>query len=190
MIRYWLDIVLSICLCYTFIFQNNIKYSVLVMVVCLFTLKGTKIHASIKKTLMYKFEKLLVEGKVYSVSSFVLVDSSGEYKTTRHNYKICFMYNTEVRPMDQFPIDAFPYSFVPLADLLAPTYDSSFLIGIILDFYLPMTIMCSTPLTISYSIWLCFADVIGILTGVGVEREIVTNGKKSKMNVIEIDSAG
>lgn len=34
------------------------------------------------------------------------------------------------------------------------------------------------------------ADLIGILTGVGVEREIVTNGRKSKMNVIEIDSAG
>ncbi|XP_057418859.1 uncharacterized protein LOC130713074 [Lotus japonicus] len=60
--------------------------------------KGSKIHAIIKKTLMYKFEKLLVEGNVY--------------------------------------------------------------------------------------------NVIGILTGVGVEREIVTNGKKSKMNVIEIEAAG
>ncbi|XP_057458029.1 uncharacterized protein LOC130748801 [Lotus japonicus] len=123
--------------------------------------KGSKIHAIIKKTLMYKFEKLLVEGNVYSLSSFVLVDSSGDYKPTRHNYKICFMYNTEVRHMPHITIDEFPYSFVSLADILAPSYDSGYLI-----------------------------DVIGILTGVGVEREIVTNGKKSKMNVIEIESAG
>ncbi|XP_057443722.1 uncharacterized protein LOC130735863 [Lotus japonicus] len=91
--------------------------------------KGSKIHAIIKKTLMYKFEKLLVEGNVYSLSSFVLVDSSGDYKPTRHNYKICFMYNTEVRHMPHITIDEFPYSFVSLADILAPSYDSGYLIG-------------------------------------------------------------
>ncbi|XP_057419196.1 uncharacterized protein LOC130713448 [Lotus japonicus] len=123
--------------------------------------KGTKIHASIKKTLMYKFDKLLVDGNVYSLSSFVVVDSFGEYKTTRHNYKISFMFNTEVRALDKNPMDIFPYSFVSFAEILSPAFDTTFLV-----------------------------DVIGILTGVGVEREIVTNGKKSKMNVLEIESAG
>ncbi|XP_057418071.1 uncharacterized protein LOC130712255 [Lotus japonicus] len=82
--------------------------------------KGNKIHATIKKTLMYKFEKLLVDGNVYSISGFVLVDSCGDYKTTRHNYKICFMFKTEVRPMNQFPIEVFPYTFVSLAKILSP----------------------------------------------------------------------
>ncbi|XP_057455307.1 replication protein A 70 kDa DNA-binding subunit A-like isoform X2 [Lotus japonicus] len=123
--------------------------------------KGNKIHANIKKTLMYKFEKLLVEGNVYSLSGFVLVDNTGDYKTTRHNYKICFMFKTEVRPMNQFTMDVFPYTFVSFPQILSPDYDGNYLV-----------------------------DVIGILTGVGVEREIVTNGKKSKMNVVEIDSEG
>lgn len=45
---------------------------------------------------MFKFEKALVDGNVYSIASFVLVNSSGDYKTTSHNYKICFMLNLMV----------------------------------------------------------------------------------------------
>jgi len=33
-----------------------------------------------------------------------------------------------------------------------------------------------------------YADVIGVMTGVGVEREYVRDGGKTKMNVIELDS--
>lgn len=78
---------------------------------------------------MYKFDKLLVDGNVYSLSSFVVVDSFGEYKTTRHNYKISFMFNTEVRALDKNPMDIFPYSFVSFAEILSPAFDTTFLVG-------------------------------------------------------------
>lgn len=68
---------------------------------------------------MYKFEKSLIDGHVYSVSCFVLVDNDGDYKTTRHNYKIDFLFKTEVRLINYFPIDAFPYTFVSLPDITA-----------------------------------------------------------------------
>jgi hypothetical protein len=35
-----------------------------------------------------------------------------------------------------------------------------------------------------------YADVIGVMTGVGVEREYKRDGVKTKMNVIELDSNG
>ncbi|XP_057436431.1 uncharacterized protein LOC130743368 [Lotus japonicus] len=123
--------------------------------------KGDKIHVIIRKTIMYKFETTLIDGNVYSMSYFEVADNTGLFKPTKHPYKVNFQFNTEVRPMNQNPISVDPYSFVPLADVMSTAYDTNFLI-----------------------------DVIGILTVVGTERVIESHGKKTKMNVIEIDSYG
>ncbi|XP_057429711.1 uncharacterized protein LOC130722871 [Lotus japonicus] len=140
---------------------------------------GNKIHATIKKTLiMYKFEKSLVEGSIYSICGFVLVDNIGDYRTTRHHQGLLMfsqgqfvssstyapnqgllMFNTGDYRTTRHHYNVFPYTFLSPADILSPTNDSNYLV-----------------------------DVIGILTGVGVERDIVTHGKRSKMTVVEIES--
>ncbi|KHN37149.1 hypothetical protein glysoja_038769, partial [Glycine soja] len=52
--------------------------------------KGDRIHGFVKRTLIYKFEKSLQEGKVYSVQFFGVTDNGGIYRTTHHKYKIVF----------------------------------------------------------------------------------------------------
>jgi hypothetical protein len=39
-------------------------------------------------------------------------------------------------------------------------------------------------------IYVIYADIIGVVTGVGVEREYEREGIKTKINVIELDSNG
>jgi len=43
---------------------------------------------------------------------------------------------------------------------------------------------------IDISIWVIYADVIGVVTGVCVEKEYEREGVKTKTNVIEFDSNG
>lgn len=70
---------------------------------------------------MYKFEKSLVEGSIYSICGFVLVDNTGDYRTTRHHYNV------------------FPYTFLSPADILSPTNDSNYLVGMS---YICYTFIC------------------------------------------------
>lgn len=80
---------------------------------------------------MYKFVKSLVEGNVYNISGFVLVENFGDYKTTRHQYKICFMFKIEVCVVNQNFVDVFPYTFVSLSDILSHVNDSNYLVGML-----------------------------------------------------------
>jgi len=57
--------------------------------------QGNKIHATVRRTLIYKFEKDLQEGKVYSMSGFGVAANLGSYHTTKHEYKLNFQFNTE-----------------------------------------------------------------------------------------------
>jgi len=43
---------------------------------------------------------------------------------------------------------------------------------------------------INILIYVIYADVIGFMTGIDVEREYEKEGVKTKMNVIELDSNG
>jgi len=53
--------------------------------------------------------------------------------------------------------------------------------------YILIIISCNL---IDILIYVIYADVIGVMTGVGVEREYEREGVKTKMNVIELDSNG
>ncbi len=53
--------------------------------------------------------------------------------------------------------------------------------------YILIIINCNL---IDILIYVIYADVIGVMTGVGVEREYEREGVKTKMNVIELDSNG
>ncbi|KAK7275882.1 hypothetical protein RIF29_17008 [Crotalaria pallida] len=141
-----------------FRFKNPRPYS---LEMVLLDESGDKIHASIRKTLIYKFERLLKEGNVYLIFFFGVRKSCGNFLTTRHPYHINFELDTEVKPVSHSNIPRNSFSFVSAADIVKLGDMSPYLV-----------------------------DVIGLLTGYGLEKEILIVGNPTKMNVIEIDLEG
>ncbi|CAJ2636122.1 unnamed protein product [Trifolium pratense] len=90
--------------------------------------EGGRIHATVKKTLIYKFKDDLSEGK----------------RITNHDVKGSL------------------FHLVPISDVVSGSYDTDYLV-----------------------------DVIGVLTGVGTEREVTSqNGSTTKLNVIALEAQG
>ncbi|KAJ1438274.1 hypothetical protein SESBI_03174 [Sesbania bispinosa] len=104
--------------------------------------RGGKIHTVVRRTLVYKFQSTLIEGAAYSISNFGVGENSGEFKYSMHLYKVNFEYHTRVVLIRDCTIPRFQFSFVSLADVMAPSFDNSYLV-----------------------------DVIGVLTGIGTEKE-------------------
>lgn len=93
---------------------------------CIF--QGDKIHASVRKTLIYKFDKDLKEGFVYSISNFGVACNGGSFRTTRHDYKLNFQFGTKVVNVDRSLVSCSPFSFVPFSEI-TDTFDTNYLIG-------------------------------------------------------------
>ncbi|KAJ1381562.1 Nucleic acid-binding, OB-fold [Sesbania bispinosa] len=123
--------------------------------------RGGKIHAVVRRTLVYKFQSTLIEGAAYSISNFGVGENSGEFKYSMHLYKVNFEYHTRVVLMRDCTIPRFQFSFVSLADVMAPSFDNNYLV-----------------------------DVIRVLTGIGTEKEYERNRKKFRMNVMELEIDG
>ncbi|XP_057438897.1 uncharacterized protein LOC130730799 [Lotus japonicus] len=123
--------------------------------------KGHKIHASVRKTLIYRFQSLLSEGRVYQISFFGVGESGRDFRPTSHPWKINFDIHTSVRLVPNKAINLSPYSFVPLSDIISKDLDTSFLI-----------------------------DVIGILTGATGEQEFEKDVEKHKRITIQLDQDG
>ncbi|XP_045831094.1 replication protein A 70 kDa DNA-binding subunit A-like [Trifolium pratense] len=123
---------------------------------------GAKIHATIKKTLIYKFKHDLIEGKVYSFENLGVASNNGGYRTTHHPYKLNFQFGSFVQRLSNCDIVKSPFTFVPIAEVVGGLYDTDFLV-----------------------------DVIGFLTEIGQEREITNqNGSTTKLNVISLEADG
>lgn len=93
-----------------------------------FFVQGGKIHATIRKTLIYKFEKELKEGMVYSINFFGVVSNGGNFRTTRHGYKLNFQMGTKVVSVDNGLVSASPFSIVLFSDI-TETYSTDYLVG-------------------------------------------------------------
>ncbi|MCH81835.1 replication factor-A carboxy-terminal domain protein, partial [Trifolium medium] len=120
------------------------------------------IHASIRKTLIYKFKDELEEGKCYSFEGLGVAANGGAYRTTHHKYKLNFQYSSVVQRLPNFDIARSPYKFVSIAEVVGGLYDTDYLV-----------------------------DVIGFLVSVGQEREISNqNGTTTKLNVISLEADG
>ncbi|XP_039688455.1 uncharacterized protein [Medicago truncatula] len=98
---------------------------------------------------------------VFTISSFDVASNSGSYRPSRNEYKLNFTINTKVKLSKTVLVPTNVYSFTSAYDVFNESYDNNFLV-----------------------------DVIGVMTGVGVEREYERDGVKTKMNVIELDSNG
>ncbi|XP_057416055.1 uncharacterized protein LOC130710720 [Lotus japonicus] len=123
--------------------------------------KGFKIHATVRKTLIYRFQSLLSEGRVYQILFSGVGESGRDFRSTSHPFKINFDIHTFVRLVPKQAINLNPYNFVPISDIMFKDLYTSFLI-----------------------------DVIGILTGASAETEFEKDGTKQKMITIELDQDG
>ncbi|GAU18106.1 hypothetical protein TSUD_52170 [Trifolium subterraneum] len=92
---------------------------------------------------------------------FSVVMNTGEYRTTRHDFKIDVMYDTTFERVSNDVIPRNLYTFTPPAQIFHDDFNRDFLV-----------------------------DVIGVLTGVGQEREYIRNNTKTKIVVIELDNNG
>ncbi|KEH19496.1 DUF223 domain protein [Medicago truncatula] len=114
-----------------------------------------------RRTLIYKFEKDPHEGKVYSMSNFGVAVNLGSYRTTKHEYKLNFQFNTKVKLCDKNGVPSDIYLIANLIDVFNSEYDTDYLV-----------------------------NVMSMLTGVGMQREYERNGAKTKMVAMELDYDG
>jgi replication factor A1 len=109
--------------------RTNVPFS---LEMVLMDAAGDKIHATIKKTLIYKFKNDLIEGKVYCLENMGVATNSGAYHSTRHPYKLNFQYSSLVQRLSNFEILKSPYNFVPISEVAGGSYDCDFLVD---EFY-------------------------------------------------------
>ncbi|CAJ2636275.1 unnamed protein product [Trifolium pratense] len=124
--------------------------------------EGGRIHATVKKTLIYKFKDDLSEGKVYSFENLGVSTNGAAYRTTQHHYKTNFQFGSVVQRITNHDVKGSPFHLVPISDVVSGSYDTDYLV-----------------------------DVIRVLTGVGTEREVTSqNGSTTKLNVIALEAQG
>lgn len=120
---YLFSIILLSCL-YLCLLKRNM-YGYMFFGLCL---QGDRIHASVRKTLIYKFERNLKEGFLYSIRNFGVACNGGSFRTSRHEYKINFQIRTKVLNVDRGIMSCSPFSFVAFCDI-NEGYDTNYLIG-------------------------------------------------------------
>ncbi|WJX62991.1 hypothetical protein P8452_47925 [Trifolium repens] len=124
--------------------------------------KGSKIHASVRRQLIYVFGGKIAEGKVYKMSYFSVVPESGLFRSTQHPYKLKFEMKTKVQICENNSIDTYGLSLSTIGDIFVYGPEHDFLI-----------------------------DVAAVVTGVSGEREYIRDGKVVKMVLLELtDNSG
>ncbi|KAL2892350.1 Replication factor A protein 1 [Bienertia sinuspersici] len=93
--------------------------------------KGSKIQASVKKSLIRRFTNLLEEGQLRIIANFGVGQSTGNYRPTQHPYKINFFFTTSVQICDELPIPLHGFNFVSLDDILSKKLDDKYLVGML-----------------------------------------------------------
>jgi hypothetical protein len=123
------------------------------------------------------------------LSNFGIAAIVGEYRTTRHQFKLNFQYVTKVKPAEGNSVSPLLYVIPHPSELFATDYDTNYLVG---KFY-----FCVKFFTIFFvnhvNHIFClpfFLDLMGRLHGVGAEKTYERNGVQSKMVVIELDNDG
>jgi replication factor A1 len=111
--------------------QNTIPFSIEMV---LMDADGGRIHATVRKTLIYKFKDDLKEGKVYTFENMGVATNGGAYRTTHHPYKLTFQFTSLIQMLANQNIDRSPYSFTPIADIVGGSYDTDFLVGELFGF--------------------------------------------------------
>ncbi|KAM4072485.1 hypothetical protein ACB094_11G141100 [Castanea mollissima] len=136
-----------------------IFYSVSSLLCNKFFLKGTLIHASIRKNLAQSFRPQLNEGSIYTITNFLVEENKGNYRPVHNQLKILFNSTTSVSKLNGFDhsIPQSKFEFADYGTIASRCYDNTYL-----------------------------TDVIGILDYIGGIEEIKTRGRPTKMRNIQM----
>ncbi|CAJ2668900.1 unnamed protein product [Trifolium pratense] len=81
--------------------------------------KGGKIQATLRKQLLYLFQRMLEEELVYVMSFFTVTPSSGAYRSTHHPYKLVFQMKTRIELCESPEIPRYGLSLSTIAEISA-----------------------------------------------------------------------
>ncbi|XP_057452159.1 uncharacterized protein LOC130743972 [Lotus japonicus] len=118
---------------------------------------GMRIEAVIRKGMIQKFKRLIVEGQVYKIVYFNVVENDGAYRASPHEFKIVFNGRTKVErdQSDIIPLNSF--YFKNSEEISATLGESDVLV-----------------------------DMIGLVTAISIEKQYVKGGNVNKIIVLEL----
>ncbi|XP_057443854.1 uncharacterized protein LOC130736010 [Lotus japonicus] len=118
---------------------------------------GMRIEAVIRKGMIQKFKRLIVEGQVYKIVYFNVVENDGAYRASPHEFKIVFNGRTKVErdQSDIIPLNSF--YFKNSEEISATLGESDVLV-----------------------------DMIGLVTAISTEKQYVKGGNVNKIIVLEL----
>jgi len=98
-------------------------------------MQGVLIHASVRCTLIYKFQSKIKEDKVYTIQSFSVSCNDGSYRTTNNAYKINFQFGTKVNLVECTLVLKSSTTYTPFSTITAPGFDTDYLVSKYLLFF-------------------------------------------------------
>ncbi|CAO2832104.1 unnamed protein product [Amaranthus hypochondriacus] len=88
---------------------------------------GGKIQATVKKSLINRFNDKLIEGHLHTIAKFGVVQNNGNYRTTKHPYKINFFFTTSVNACkEELVIPIYGFDLVSFNDIQSRALDDKF----------------------------------------------------------------
>ncbi|KAL3644380.1 hypothetical protein CASFOL_012312 [Castilleja foliolosa] len=93
---------------------------------------GNRIHATMKASLYERIGQNLVEGSMYIIRNFIVIENRNAFKTTMHRYKICLYRLSKMTEFKDENFPSFMYNFTDFGQLTAENHpNDSYLIGVI-----------------------------------------------------------
>ncbi|KAK9713620.1 hypothetical protein RND81_06G040200 [Saponaria officinalis] len=93
--------------------------------------KQSKIHATIKSSLISNFSPRLREGLLVIISNFGVDLNNDKQRVCSHKFKISFFRSTSIRECENIPIPLYGFDFVNFEDILSYKVNPNIFIDII-----------------------------------------------------------
>ncbi|KAJ1390722.1 Nucleic acid-binding, OB-fold [Sesbania bispinosa] len=137
--------------------SKNDPKNVFSLEMVLVDVEGARIQASICKLMIRKFANVIVEGEVYKMIYFAVVKNVGNFCATKHEFKLIFNSRTTVFRAESQLIPEFGLSLSSSEDIRNTKGEYEYLY-----------------------------DMMGLLTAVSAEINIVKDGKTTRLIVLEL----
>ncbi|KAL2941134.1 Glycosyltransferase-stabilizing protein Gtf2 [Bienertia sinuspersici] len=90
-------------------------------------IKGSRIEASIRKTIMQRFSNMV--GWCRIIANFGLISNIGKHRTTNHSYKLNIFFKTVVRECEDVQLPLHGLNFTSFVQMLKNEIDDLVLVG-------------------------------------------------------------
>ncbi|RAL50544.1 hypothetical protein DM860_014486 [Cuscuta australis] len=157
---------------------------------------GTTIHATVRRSLVGTFESVINEGSTYVFAYFGVGNNSGNYRTSRHEFRLNFQPMTTVTTCSMEKIPLYRIKLVAFPDILQADSNYPYLVGeiacfpVIYDVYDVTQIDWPVIIFYNFEFHCDNSDTMGMLAAVGNEKEIVKESKRIKIIVITLEAEG